>query len=162
MDYRPWAMDKTKTMIIDTLAAADKYYDLHKNYEVAFEYLKKQDLLNMEVGKYEIADGVLAIVSDKPGVTPEVAAGKFECHNKNIDIQLCIRGNETIAWKPRGDCKDPKGEYSDEKDVLFFNDAADTTFQLKGGQFAIFYPEDVHAPMMGDDLIKKLVVKVRI
>ncbi|RKR80930.1 YhcH/YjgK/YiaL family protein [Mucilaginibacter gracilis] len=149
-------------MIIDKLAEADKYYSLHKNYQVAFEYLKAQDLLNMEVGKYEVADGVLAIVSDKPGVTTDVAYGKFECHNKNIDIQLCIRGNETIAWKPRADCVDPRGEYSDEKDVLFYNDAPDMSFQLKGGQFAIFYPEDVHAPMIGDDLIKKLVVKVRI
>src|SRR5882672_5287975 len=132
-------------MIIDTLAAADKYYSLHKNYKVAFEYLKAQDLLNMEVGRYEIADGVLAIVSDKEGVTTDVAYGKFECHNKNIDIQLCIRGNETIAWKPRGDCHNPKGEYNDEKDVIFYNDVPDTGFELKGGQFAIFYPEDVHA-----------------
>ncbi|EHQ27753.1 YhcH/YjgK/YiaL family protein [Mucilaginibacter paludis] len=149
-------------MIIDKLAEADKYYSLHKNYQVAFEYLKAQDLLNLEVGKYEIADGVVAFVTDKEGVTPEVAAGKFECHNKNIDIQLCIRGTETIAWRPRTDCIDPRGEYNDEKDVLFYNDAADTTFKLKGGQFAIFYPEDVHAPMMGEGLIKKLVVKVRI
>jgi biofilm protein TabA len=149
-------------MIIDTLAAADKYYGLHKNYKVAFEYLKAQDLQALEIGKYEIADGVLAIVSDKEGVTAEVASGKFECHNKNIDIQLCIRGNETIAWKPRTDCKSPKGEYNDEKDVIFYNDAPDMSFQLKGGQFAIFYPEDVHAPMIGEGLIKKLVVKVRI
>jgi len=151
-----------KSMIIDSLAAADKYYSLHKNYQIAFEYLKAQDLLNLEIGKYEIADGVLAIVSDKEGVTADVAYAKFECHNKNIDIQLCIRGNETIAWKPRADCKDPKGEYNTEKDVIFYNDAPDMSFQLKGGQFAIFYPEDVHAPMIGEGLIKKLVVKVRI
>jgi biofilm protein TabA len=149
-------------MVIDSLANAETYYGLHKNFKVAFEYLKAQDLLNMEIGKVEVADGVLAIVSDKEGVTAETASGKFECHNSNIDIQLCIRGNETIGWKPRKDCTSPKGEFNVEKDVIFYADAPDMHFQLKAGQFAIFYPEDVHAPMIGEGLIKKLVVKVRI
>lgn len=149
-------------MIIDTLAGAEKYYGLHKNFKAAFEYLNAQDLEAIEVGKFEIADGLKAIVSDNEGKTAEVAAEKFECHNKHIDIQVCIRGNETIGWKPRTDCTAPKGEYSDEKDVLFYADAPDMHFALKGGQFGIFFPEDVHAPMIGQGLIKKLVIKVRI
>jgi len=149
-------------MIIDTLANANKYTSLHKGFGVAFDYIKKQDLQALEVGVHEVADGVKVIVSDKEGVTPEAAAKKFECHNKNIDIQLCINGVETIGWKPRNDCNDPQTEYSDEKDVQFFNDAPDMYFKLKGGQFVIFYPNDVHCPMIGDDKIKKLVVKVRI
>lgn len=149
-------------MIIDTLANAGTYTGLHKNFGVAFDYLKAQDLLTLEVGVYEVAEGVKVIVSDKQGVTAETAVTKFECHNKNIDIQLCIRGNETIGWKPRNDCKNPQGEYSNEKDVLFYNDAPDMYFHLKGGQFAIFYPNDVHCPMIGDNMIKKLVVKVAV
>jgi biofilm protein TabA len=46
--------------------------------------------------------------------------------------------------------------------VLFYADAPDMHFSLKDGQFVIFYPEDVHAPMIGEGPIKKLVVKVRI
>ena len=149
-------------MIIESLANAERYYGLHKNFKKAFEYLHAQDLANMEVGKYDIADGLKVIVSDGPGKTADTAAEKFECHNKNIDIQVCIRGNETIGWKPRTDCTQPKGEYSDEKDVLFYADAPDMHFSLKDGQFVIFYPEDVHAPMIGEGAIKKLVVKVRI
>ena len=30
------------------------------------------------------------------------------------------------------------------------NDTPDTFFQLTDGQFAIFFPEDVHAPMIGE------------
>jgi len=34
---------------------------------------------------------------------------------------------------------------------------------LTDNQFAIFFPEDVHAPMIGGDAeIKKLVIKVKI
>jgi len=149
-------------MIIDKLTSAEKYFGLHKNFKAAFEYLYAQDLETMEIGKYDIADGLKAILSDKEGVTADVAAQKFECHNKNIDIQVCIRGNESMGWKPRTDCTQPKGEYNEEKDVLFFADEPDMHFSLKGGQFVIFYPDDVHAPMIGDDMIKKLVVKVRI
>jgi biofilm protein TabA len=149
-------------MIIDTLANGGQYAALHPNFKVAFDYLQAQDLNALEVGKYDVADGVKVIVSDKDGVTAETAAEKFECHNKNIDIQLCIRGNETMGWKPRTDCKSPKGEFNDEKDVIFYADAPDMYFSLKGGQFVIFYPNDVHAPMIGEGPIKKLVVKVAI
>ena len=149
-------------MIIDTLASAQKYYGLHKNFKIAFNYLASTDLNTAEVGVIEIADGVKIITSDNEGKTTQVATEKFECHNKNIDIQVCIRGNETIGWKPRTDCTQPKGDYNNEKDVLFFADTPDMYFNLKGGQFVIFYPEDVHAPMIGEGLIKKMVVKVRI
>ena len=79
----------------------------------------------------------------------------------NIDIQYCIRGQETLGWKPRQQCVDPKGDYNEEKDVLFYNDIPDMFFGLKENQFAIFFPEDVHAPMIGEGNIKKLVMKVR-
>ena len=35
-------------------------------------------------------------------------------------------------------------------------------FQLNDNQFAIFYPNDVHAPMIGNDFIRKIVFKVKI
>jgi len=149
-------------MIVDKIENSFRYSVLHPNFQAAFDYLQEQDLNALEVGSYPIADGLKAIVSEKDGVTVDTALQKFECHNKNIDIQLCIRGNETLGWKPRTDCSSPKGEYNEEKDVTFFNDSPDMYFNLKGGQFAIFYPEDVHAPMIGEGVIKKLVVKVRI
>jgi len=149
-------------MIIDTLANAEKYYGLHKSFKAAFEYLNSQNLAAIEDGKFDIADGLKAIMDNNDGKTAAVAAEKFECHNKNIDIQVCVHGNETIGWKPRGDCKSPKGEYNEEKDVTFFNDAPDMHFALKDGQFVVFFPEDVHAPMIGEGPIKKLVLKVKI
>jgi YhcH/YjgK/YiaL family protein len=94
-------------------------------------------------------------------VTAEVSVAKFECHNNHIDIQLCIHGVETIGWKPREKCVTENGGYNAEKDVQLYNEKPDTYFQLTNGQFAIFFPEDVHAPMIGDAEIKKLVIKVK-
>ncbi|MEO6893584.1 MAG: YhcH/YjgK/YiaL family protein [Ginsengibacter sp.] len=152
-----------KIMIIDTLSNAEKYFCVHALFEQAFEYIKAQDLAAIEVGTYVIQENQLkAIVSDKPGKSREESLAKFECHDKNIDIQLCIKGKEQIGWKPRQSCSQPKEEYNAEKDVTFFNDKPDMYFQLTDGQFAIFFPEDVHAPMIGESGIKKMVIKVKI
>jgi biofilm protein TabA len=148
-------------MIIDTLANAHKYTHLHKHFAKAFEYIASQDLAAIEPGKFQIDGTELhASVSLKDGV--KAADAKFEAHNNYIDIQVCPAGAEQIGWKPRSSCTQPKGEYNAEKDVIFYNDQPDTYFNLQAGQFAIFYPEDVHAPMIGEGPIKKLVLKVKL
>ena len=149
-------------MIVDTLKNASKYFSAHPLFEKAFEFISQTDLANAADGKSDIADGLKAIFSNSPGKTKEASCSKFECHNKNIDIQLCINGIETIGWKPREKCATPNGDYNAEKDVQLYHDTPDTFFQLTDGQFAIFFPEDVHAPMIGEGTIKKLVIKVRI
>jgi biofilm protein TabA len=148
-------------MIIDTLANAGKYKGMHKLFAKAFDYINSVSLEAIEPGKYPIDGPELhASVSLKDGL--KAADAKFEAHNNYIDIQVCPSGTEQIGWKPRNTCVNPKGEYNTEKDVIFYNDAPDTYFNLKAGQFAIFFPEDVHAPMIGDGPIKKLVVKVKL
>jgi biofilm protein TabA len=138
-------------MIIDTIKNASKYFGVHPLFSKAFDYINSTDLASTEVGKYEIdGDNLKAIISSKKGMTQEESVAKFECHDRHIDIQLCIDGNEKIGWKPREKCTSPKGEYNPEKDVQFYNDVPDTFFGLTNGQFAIFFPEDVHAPMIGD------------
>lgn len=150
-------------MIVDSLQSAGKYAGLHPLFGKAFAYIRSVDLNSLEVGKFDIDGANLrAIVSDKNGTTAAESTAKFECHNAHIDIQVCIRGNETIGWKPRASCTAQRGEYNAEKDVLFYDEAPDMFFGLTDGQFAIFYPEDVHAPMIGEGVIKKLVIKVKI
>jgi biofilm protein TabA len=149
-------------MIIDTLANASKYTSLNPLFAQAFDYIKKQDLANLPVGVSEIGEGLKMIVSVGNGKTQVVSLEKFECHDKNIDIQICVSGLETIGWKPREKCILPNGDYNPEKDVRFFNDSPDMYFQLTDNQFGIFYPEDVHAPMIGEGEIRKIVIKVKI
>ena len=149
-------------MIVDTIKNASKYFSVHPLFARAFEYIQQTDLANAADGKSDIAEGLKAIYSNKPGTTAEASLAKFECHNNNIDIQLCINGKETIGWKPREKCVTENGGYNPEKDVQLYSDQPDTFFSLTDGQFAIFFPEDVHAPMIGEGTIKKLVIKVRI
>ena len=149
-------------MIVDTIKNASKYFSVHPLFEKAFEYIGQTDLANAPDGKLDIEEGLKAIFSNKAGMTAEASVAKFECHNNHIDIQLCINGIETIGWKPREKCMTENGGYNSEKDVQLYNEQPDMYFQLTNGQFAIFFPEDVHAPMIGEGEIKKLVIKVKI
>ena len=148
-------------MIIDNLANADKYLSIHPLFAEAFQYIKSVDLEAIEDGKYDVSEGLKSIVATKIGMTAQESEAKFECHNNNIDIQICIKGNETFGWKSRNVCTSQKGEYNSEKDVLFFNEEPSMHFTLNSGEFVIFFPEDVHAPMIGEDEIKKMVIKVK-
>ena len=149
-------------MIIDTLANAPKYFSLHPLFAKAFDYIKQNDIASLPDGVSEISEGLKVIVNTGIGKTAETSLAKFECHDKNIDIQFCVKGLETIAWKPREKCVTQNGAYNPEKDVRFFSDAPDMYFQLTDWQFAVFFPEDVHSPMIGEGEIKKVVIKVKI
>jgi biofilm protein TabA len=149
-------------MIIDTQANAPKYFSLHPSFKKAFDYINQNDLVNLADGVSEISEDLKVIVNTAYGKTKEASLLTFECHDNNIDIQLCVKGLETFGWKAREKCMKQNGAYNPEKDVRFFYDAPDMYFQLTDGQFAVFFPEDVHAPMIGEDEIKKIVIKVKI
>jgi YhcH/YjgK/YiaL family protein len=150
-------------MIIDHISNASTYATLNPLFKKAFEFIVSSDLKSISVGHHEI-DGknLRVIVADENGVPAAVSISEFECHNQHIDIQFCISGIEKFGWKPRNTCILPKGEYSSENDVLFYQDPPDMFFTLKENQFVILYPEDVHAPMISDDRIRKLIFKVKI
>jgi len=149
-------------MIIDSLSNAAKYFGLHKSFEKSFDFIKTIDPATSEAGKFTIdgKDVHASIAIKETGVKPEDA--KFEAHKNYMDIQVVLGGSETFGWKPVEKCVSPKDVYNTEKDIIFYNDKPDTYFTLLPGQFAIFFPEDVHAPVIGDGPIKKLVVKVKI
>jgi YhcH/YjgK/YiaL family protein len=149
-------------MIIDSLHNAAKYYSLHPNFKKAFDYVNQNDIAALEPGAFEITEGLKIIVIHGEGTSREESIKGFECHDQNIDIQISIKGPETFAWKPREKCISPNGDYSDERDVRFFHDKPDMFFELQEKQFAILYPEDVHAAMIGSGLLKKIVFKVKI
>lgn len=148
-------------MIIDTLSNAAAYHNLHPLFAEAFSFIAQTNLANAADGKVAFGEGLLAIFSKAAGKTVAESTAFFECHNAHIDIQVCIAGEETMGWKPRHACGLPNGSYNGEKDVQLFLDAPDMFFTLKPGQFVVFFPEDVHAPMIGNGEIKKLVIKVK-
>ena len=149
-------------MIIDSLENATKYEALHPSFKKAFDFLRANKFGNVAEGTLFETDGIKAFGYYGKGKTKVESLETFECHDKNIDIQFCISEFEIFGWKPRADCAVPKGDYNDEKDVRFFNDYPDMFFRLSANQFVILFPEDVHAPMITDGILNKIVIKVEI
>ena len=150
-------------MVIDKLSEINKYASLHPRFAKAIDYIVTSSFLNMEPGTV-LVDGedIKAIIMEGNCVSKEESLAGFECHNTYIDIQIVYEGVERVGWKSRSNCLMPRGEYSVEKDVLFFEDSPELFFELKPSHFAIYFPDDVHAPMIGEGTIKKMVVKVRV
>jgi len=150
-------------MVIDKLSEINKYAGLHPRFEKAIDYIVTSSFLNMEPGTV-LVDGedIKAIIMEGNCVPKEESLAGFECHNTYIDIQIIIKGKETVGWRARTSCSMPKADYSIEKDVLFYADVPTLFFELQAGMFSIYFPEDVHAPMIGEGPIKKVVMKVRV
>ena len=148
-------------MIVDDLSQANKYEALHPRFKQAFEFLTSNNLEALSLGKHTIdGDNLFAIVVNEDAVPMLESTSQFECHNQYIDIQYVFGGLETVGYKHRETCVEPRGEYNAEKDVLFYEDAPDFFFKLFPGQFGIYFPSDVHAPMIGEGKIRKVVIKV--
>ncbi|MCD7962706.1 MAG: YhcH/YjgK/YiaL family protein [Rikenellaceae bacterium] len=147
-------------MVIDSLKNCAKYSGLNPHFAKAFYFIATNDLASLEPGRHEV-DGDNVYANIVHGTLKPKEAAKLEIHNNYIDIQICIKGQETFGWIKREACVMPEGDYNSEKDILFLNDQETTYFTLNDGEFAIFFPEDGHTPMIGEGEIKKCIIKVR-
>lgn len=148
-------------MILDSLKNAEAYYSLHPLFKEAFEYIKSVDFSKAELGKTELkGKDLFVMVSDSDMKTEEDA--KMEVHNKYIDIQLPVSKAETYGWKARIELKEEREAFNEEKDIQFFKDKGTTRVTAVPGDFAIFFPQDGHAPCIGEGKIRKVVVKIRL
>lgn len=150
-------------MILDDLNNINKYVAIHPSFEKAFTYLTSTNFEDIKPGKYVIeGEQIFALVVSEDGVAMLDSTAQFECHDTYIDIQYVFSGVETVGYKSRLTCVEPRGTYDDKKDVLFYEDAPDFFFKLHPGQFGIYFPDDVHAPMIGEGKIRKVVLKIKV
>lgn len=148
-------------MILTNLSQSDRYAALHPLFPRAFEYIRDIDLYSQAPGRYNIvSDDLIAIVEHVSGKTKEMA--RLEAHRKYIDIQLVLEGDEQMGWKPLADCCNPVSEHSEEKDIRFFLDAPASWIAVPPDHFCIFFPEDAHAPLVGDGNIRKVIFKIAV
>ncbi len=148
-------------MILDDLTNAERYERLHRGFQAGFEFLRRPDLLSLAGGRHEIdGDRVFALLNRDPGRGH--AGARLEAHRKYIDIQFLVDGHEEIGWRPLSECQSISEPYTEERDILFFDDSPSSWIVLPVGKFMIFYPEDAHAPLAarGDNV--KAVIKVAV
>jgi biofilm protein TabA len=148
-------------MILDTLASAGRYVALNPHLATGFAFLARPDLTSLPVGRHEI-DGtrVFALVSQPAGRGE--AGARLEIHRRYLDIQVTLAGSERIGWLPLSECKQIAVPYDEQRDLGYFADRPTVWTSLPPGHFAIYFPEDAHAPMGGEGPLHKIVIKVEI
>ena len=147
-------------MIIDTLDNLSSYASLNPLFAKVVEFMKANNLNKLEAGKHEIAGKDLFVnIQVAKGRSPEEAV--IETHDKMIDIQIPLSGEETFGYTQRDQL--PKAEYNAEKDITKIPDlAADSYVTCQPGMMVIFFPQDGHAPCItGFPEIKKAIFKVK-
>jgi YhcH/YjgK/YiaL family protein len=151
-------------MILDRLENASLYTGYNPRMKAAFEFLQKHRDGNLADGEHEI-DGrnCYAIVMDI--ATREQKDAVWEAHRKYIDIQYIVRGNERMGWAHLDNVKnDVTSPYDNANDYELYKGNG-SWLDVQAGEFAVFGPTDVHAPIIrinNCEKVKKIVIKVAV
>ena len=152
---------KTTLMILGTLQNSQQVESLNPLFKQAFDYIKSHNLLDAELGRIELEGDLLFINNSAvQGVKKEDQI--LEIHRRYIDIHVMLSGEEIFGWLPAEKLKQLKTPFKVDTDFAFYTDQPSTYLTLVPGDFVIVYPEDAHAPIIGQGLIRKLVVKIRL
>ncbi|MBK0380686.1 YhcH/YjgK/YiaL family protein [Mucilaginibacter segetis] len=149
-------------MIADSLTNIEFYKAINEDIYQGLVFIKNADP-EIELGVYPITDNAKAVVMEYD--TKIKNDFGYEAHKHVIDVQYCIKNSERI---PYSNVKrlSPNTEYDTEKDFTFFDMIKPQGEVIIGNDiFAIFYPEDGHAPVYSDGepgYIKKIVIKVKV
>lgn len=139
----------------------DAYDYKGRGFSVAFDFLKRRDLMSLPLGKLELGDGVRADIQEYDTIEPSSAS--FETHDRFFDIQYIVSGEEKILVCNREMLID-KTEYNAESDITLYIDPENySEVFLERGDFLVLSPLDAHKPkciVSESRLVRKIVLKV--
>jgi YhcH/YjgK/YiaL family protein len=146
-------------MICDEIKNIALYANCHQQFTDVATFIAKTDLLNLANGKHFINEkGAFASVNEY--TTKPQSECFVECHQKYIDVQMLVYGEELIGYSPVSSCE--ALPYDAEKDLQKL--VGEVSFiHIKTGMFAIFFPHDAHMPnvLVATPLpVKKIVFKI--
>ena len=148
-------------MIVSNLSNSSRMEGLHPLFKTLFDYVKGNDLLHAELGRIVLDGDNLFINNVNPECVP-AEKQMLEVQHDYIDVHILLEGAETIGWKVIEDVKEEVKPYEKEGDCALYSDKPSTFVHLQPGEFMIVYPEDPHAPVIGEGKIRKLIAKVKL
>ncbi len=148
-------------MILDAFPFDDRWRTTHPGFPAAFDFLRQAMAAPPPAGKHVLEpDRLWVIIESAQGRTR--ANAPLEFHRRYIDIQLVLTGEETIGWSPLSTQAAATANYDSVRDIAFLTDVPRAWFQLRVGEFAVFFPHDGHAPLAGDTPVLKAIAKVAV
>ncbi|MBT5904154.1 MAG: DUF386 family protein [Opitutaceae bacterium] len=142
-------------------------------FQVALDYLERAlaadsvehaRIMQIPAGeerRVELSHGVFAM--EQTYDSKPLDRGRLEAHQRHVDLQAIVGGHELIRVTGLADLTVTENAFED-RDVCFFEDTAGaSSWLMRTGEVAVFFPTDVHMPSLADDessRVYKTVVKV--
>ncbi|VEU70514.1 YhcH/YjgK/YiaL family protein [Mycoplasmopsis glycophila] len=153
-------------MIFDSVKNAKKYKTEYEQLNKALMLLETIDFSSLEKGANIVDENIKIIKRDFEDFYPGITFG--EIHNHFVDIHLYGGDSEELIYY-ENEFKYEKEDIllADEKnDVIFAKTKSLNDFvTLKPGTFALFLPNEFHAPKIKEYNIKninKYIVKIKL
>jgi YhcH/YjgK/YiaL family protein len=148
-------------VILDVGARCHDYRCLHPLFERGLRFLADTDLRALAPGRHSVdGDRIYLSIDHTHGRGHDGA--RLEAHRRYIDVQYTVQGDEEIGWMPLAECGQPIDEYNAARDISFFAARPTTWLAVPEGSFAIFFPDDAHAPLAGRGAVKKAILKIAV
>ena len=153
-----------KTLNVDEFCR--QYQKNKEQWDVLYRWLFETDLMAIPAGKHPIPGSTLVASVEDSENGPLEKRGT-ESHRKKIDFQLVVKGTEGFALLDH-ESSTVKNPYDEKKDVMRYNFVKEKTnfFDVKAGQFVIFFPTDWHIAKLNNkkkndsQQIRVIVVKM--
>lgn len=147
-------------MIFDKLTSYPVYFQSSEMKSVIEDVIQNYSITT-EDGTYQEFDHYYIKV-----MSPETleVSDIIESHQREIDIQILLSGTEKIRIFSEESVK-IKSDYNPEIDCTFYTPSSDPHSEvvLQPGYFAMFFPHDIHNPLIANTKVqslKKIVIKI--
>lgn len=125
------------------------------------------DAASLGEGRYDFFPGEDIPVLINERITQPVSQRPAEVHRRYAELHYILSGGECIGYYPDTGRYQISQDLLKEKDTLYYRDAPEAPeilLSLGPGDYAVFFPEDVHRPFCvlprsEPDAVKKIVIK---
>ena len=157
-------------MILTHIDTIDRYKLLNPLFPKAFDFLKSLNSDGIKDINGEPIEGKKIFFNASRGLAApknEIEICTMETHRKYIDIQYVLKGKNKMGWSPIQEVAHKSAGYAElnndlSGDCEFYQAVPKTWIKTPPGTIVIFYPDDAHAPLNGDEEIVKVVLKVEV
>ncbi len=147
-------------MILAHLNDSDRYASLHPLFKQLFDYVKAHDFTHVPAERIVLdGDRLFINVADVTLKSPEEQV--LEVHRRYIDVHFPLSREEIMGWSSLSVLATESVQpFNGEDDFAVYAERAQSYLTIHPGEFAIVWPEDAHAPIIGQGALRKLIAKV--
>lgn len=146
-------------MILANLSDSARYECMHPLFKQVFDYIRSNDLARVPAGRIEL-DGERLFINVVDTALIPVQSAKLEAHRRYIDIHVPLTQTELIGLAHISEVGESEAPFDEEGDCALYAYPRPVWVAVRPGEFLVVYPEDTHAPLVGEGSQRKLIVKV--